>query len=276
MSLTDAVVAHYGRGDLLSRIETALRESGKDPEHPTIDDLAGVDEFHSRGREATRELADLLPAALDTELLDVGSGIGGPARFLAATRGYRVAGVDLTPEYVEVAGELAQRCGLGDRVRFLAADALALPFAGASFAAAYTQHVAMNIADKVSLYREIARVLRPGATLVVYDILQGPGGAVRYPAPWSADGSTSFMLDRIGLERHLDQAGFAVAQVRERREESLAWFERRMAATQAAGGPPPLSIRLLLGPVFAEAFGNLIADLREQRAVPTFVQATRR
>ncbi|MFO1047932.1 MAG: class I SAM-dependent methyltransferase [Geminicoccaceae bacterium] len=276
MSLTDAVVAHYGRGDLLARIEAALRESGKDPELPTIDDLAGVDEFHSRGREATRELADLLPSALDTELLDVGSGIGGPARFLAATRGYRVAGVDLTPEYVEVANELARRCGLADRVRFLAGDALALPFADASFAAAYTQHVAMNIADKAGLYRELARVLRPGATLVIHDILQGSGGPLRYPAPWSADGSTSFLLDRAGLERHLDQAGFAVAEVQERRQESVAWFEARMAATRAGGGPSPLSVRLLLGPVFAEAFDNLIADLREQRAIPTFVRAMRR
>ena len=276
MSLSDAVVAHYGRGDLLSRIEAALRESGKDPERPTIDDLAGVDEFHSRGREATLELADLLPAALDSELLDIGSGIGGPARFLAATRGYRVAGVDLTPEYVDVANELTRRCGLDDRVRFLVADALALQFADASFAAAYTQHVAMNIADKAGLYRELARVLRPGATLVVYDILQGPGGPVRYPAPWSADGSTSFLLDRIELARHLDQAGFTVAEVRDRREESLAWFEARVTAAKAGGAPPPLSVRLLLGPDFAQAFATLFVDLREQRAIPTFVRAVRR
>ena len=88
-----------------------------------VDDLAGVDEFHSRGREATLELAELLPPAIDTELLDIGSGLGGPARFLAATRGYRVVGIDLTPEYVDVADELTRRCGLADRARFLTADA---------------------------------------------------------------------------------------------------------------------------------------------------------
>ncbi|MGD9509986.1 MAG: class I SAM-dependent methyltransferase [Geminicoccaceae bacterium] len=276
MSLTDSVISHYGKGDLLQRIEQALRQAGRDPDHPGVDELAGVDEFHARGREATRELADLLPASLDTELLDVGSGIGGPARFLAATRGYRVAGIDLTPEYVAVANELAHRCGLAGKVRFLAADALAMPFEDASFAAAYTQHAAMNIADKAGLYREIARVLRPGATFVIYDILQGPGGAARFPAPWSSDGTTSFLVDRSELERHLAESGFAVEEHRERREESLAWFETRIAAAAAAGGPPPVGIRLLLGPVFAEAFANLVVDLREERVVPTFLRAVRR
>lgn len=274
MALTSKIVAHYGRGDLLERIEEALQATGKDPRAPTVDDLAGVDEFHARGREATIELVDLLPATLDTELLDIGSGLGGPARFIAATRGHRVVGIDLTPEYVDVANELTRRCGLDARARFLVGNALSLPFDEASFAAAYTQHVAMNIEDKAGLYREIARVLRPGATLVIYDILQGPGGAVRYPMPWSLDGTTSFMLDRRSLERHLAEAGFAVEDHRERREESLAWFEARIAAV--AGGPPPVSVRLLLGPVFAEAFANLVVNLREQRVVPTFLRAVRR
>lgn len=276
MSLSEAVVAHYGRGDLLARIEAALRATGKDPMALTVDDLAGVDEFHARGREATVELADLLPATLDTELLDIGSGLGGPARFIAASRHHRVVGVDLTPAYVDVANELTRRCGLDAQARFLIGNALSLPFEDAGFAAAYTQHVAMNIADKAGLYREIARVLRPGATFVIYDILQGPGGAVRYPMPWSADGTTSFMVDRPTLERHLAEAGFAVEDHRERREESLAWFETRIAAAAAAGGPPPVSVRLLLGPVFAEAFANLVVNLREERVVPTFLRAVRR
>lgn len=275
MTVAEAVVAHYGKQGLLERIDAALRESGKDPERLSADDLAGVDEFHSRGREGTVELAEWLPPTLDGELLDIGSGIGGAARFLAAARGYRVVGVDLTPEYVEVANELSRRCGLADRVRFETADALSLPFTPASFAAAYTQHAAMNIADKAGLYAEIARVLRPGGTLVIYDILQGPGGPVRYPTPWSADGSTSFMLDLPALERHLAAAGFAVLEYRDRREQSVQWFEARAAAT-ASGTPPALSIRLLLGPMFAEAFANQAVNMREARTIPTYVRAVRR
>ena len=274
MSLEQAVAAHYGRVDVLQRIEAALRESGKDPAHPTVDDLAGVDEFHARGRQATVELADWLPASVPTEVLDIGSGLGGPARFFAATRGLRVVGIDLTPEYVEVANALTRRCGLADRARFLTANALDLPFDDASFAAAYTQHVAMNIADKAALYAEVARVLRPGATFVIYDILRGPGGPVQYPTPWSSDGSTSFLVDLAELQGLLADAGFAVEEHRDRRQDSVTWFEERAAAA-AAGTPPPMSIRLLLGPLFAPAFANLVANLHNGAVAPTMVRAVR-
>lgn len=273
MTLNEAVIAHYGRADLLDRIDTALRQAGKDPQRPTIDDLAPVDEFHSRGREATKELAALLPADIDTEVLDVGSGLGGPARFLAATHGLKIVGIDLTPDYVAVAQELTRRCGLADRVRFLTADATDLPFPPASFAAAYTQHVAMNIEDKQALYADVARVLRPGATFVVYDILKGPGGPVRYPTPWSADGSTSFLVDLPTLESLLEAAGFRVDERFDRRAESVEWFEAR--ATAAASGPPPTGIHLLLGPLFGPAFTNLTANLRDARVVPMLVRAVR-
>ena len=275
MSLEQAVAAHYGQIDVLRRIDDALRESGKDPAHPTVDDLAGVDEFHSRGREATLELAAWLPATVPTEVLDIGSGLGGPARFLAATHGLRVVGIDLTPEYVDVANELTRRCGLADRARFLTASALSLPFEDGSFAAAYTQHVAMNIADKATLYAEAARVLQPGAVLVIYDILRGPGGPVQYPTPWSADGTTSFLVDLPELRQLLDAAGFEVLEERDRREDTIAWFEAR-AASAAAGTVPPMSIRLLLGQLFAPAFANLAANLRSAAVVPTLVRAVRR
>ena len=175
-----------------------------------------------------------------------------------------------------MANELTRRCGLADKARFLTADALALPFDDASFSAAYTQHASMNIADKEGLYRELARVLRPGSTLVIYDILQGPGGPVRYPTPWSADGTTSFLIHPETLERHLVAAGFEVQDGRDRRADSVAWFEARAAAAKVHGGPPPLSLRLLLGPLFADAFANLVVNLREERAAPTFVRAIRR
>jgi hypothetical protein len=134
----------------------------------------------------------------------------------------------------------------------------------------------MNIRDKTALYGEIARVVRPGGSLVIYDMLQGPGGPVHFPVPWSSDGTTSFLLDRESLGWHLADAGFDVLEHRDRREASIAWFEARIAAAAAAGGPPPMSIQILLGPLFKEAFANLVANMREQRAVPTIVRAIRR
>lgn len=275
MTLQTEVAAHYGRGELLTRLDAALRRLAKGPDRLTVDDLAPIDEFHTRGREATVELAAALPAGIDGEVLDIGSGLGGPARYLAAHRGLRVAGIDLTPEYVAIARELARRCGLEGRVRFLEADATKMPFASSSFAAAYTQHAAMNIENKQALYAETARVLQPGAAFVIYDILQGPGGTPAYPTPWSMDGRTSFLVDLPTLEGLLADAGFEVLETRDRTAESAAWFEAMAARAAAQGGPPPVGLHLLFGPVFAEMRDNLILNLRERRVAPTLIRAVR-
>ena len=189
------------RATSCARIEAALRDAGKDPARPTLDDLAG---WTSSTRAAGRPRSSwpqLLPAAIDTELLDVGSGLGGPARFLAATRGYRVVGIDLTPEYVAVANELTRRCGLAGSGAVPDRRRARLPFADGRLRRRL--HAARG--DE---YRGQGRALpRDGARapagrhLRIYDILQGPGGPVRYPTPWSADGTTSFLVDRAALER---------------------------------------------------------------------------
>ncbi|MEK0082606.1 class I SAM-dependent methyltransferase [Benzoatithermus flavus] len=276
MTLQTDVAAHYGRDELLARLDAALRQLGKDPTRLTIDDLAPIDEFHARGREATVEIAAALPAGITGEVLDIGSGIGGPARYLAARYGLEVAGIDLTPQCVATARELTRRCGLEDRVRFLEADATRMPFASGSFAAAVTVHAAMNIADKEALYGETARVLVPGAAFVIYDILQGPGGEVAYPTPWSMDGRTSFLVDPPALCRLLADAGFEVLEIRDRTAESIEWFEAMAARAAAAGGPPPVGLHLLFGPVFAEMRDNLLRNLREARIAPTLIRAVRR
>ena len=275
MKLARSIVDHYSVGDLLQRIEAALLASGKDPAHPTIDDLAAVDEFHSRGRQAhgrARRLAAGFGADRGPRHRQRP---GRPGALSRGDAGLRVVGVDLTPEYAEVANELTRRCGLADRARFLTANALDLPFDDASFAAAYTQHVAMNIADKAKLYAEAARVLQPGATFVIYDILRGPGGPVQYPTPWSADGSTSFLVDLAELQGLLADAGFTIDQHSDRRQDTVSWFEQRAAAA-AAGTPPPLSIGVLLGPLFVPAFANLVANLRSGALAPTMLRAIRR
>jgi SAM-dependent methyltransferase len=269
----NAVAAHYARRDLLARIDEGLRAAGKDPERLTVDDLVPVDEFHTRGRRATLELIEALPADLTGPVLDIGSGLGGPARLLARQHGLEVVGVDLVPDYVAVAATLTRRCGLAHRARFLVADAVALPFAHGSFAAAYTQHVAMNIADKAALYAGIAHALRPGGSFVLYDLLQGPGGPPLYPVPWSRDGAASFLVDPPALRHLLAAAGFTVLEVQDRRVESVAWFEAM--AARAAVGPSPLGMHLLFGQLFATMQGNLLRSLREARVIPTLVRAIR-
>lgn len=263
MSLEDRVAAHYSRGDRAQAILAALRAAGKDPEHLSVDDLASVDEFHVRGRQATIELGQKLGLRPDMNVLDVGCGIGGASRYFAATYGCRVTGIDLTAEYCRMAAMFATSTGLADRLEYRQASALALPFEEATFDAAYTQHVAMNIADKPTLYAEAARVLKPGAVFGIYDLLQGTGGEVVFPVPWARESSTSFLASPEELRRLLDAAGFRIEHWRDTTAEGRAFFENLFARV-AESGPPPLGLHLLL-PDFRPLAQNVLKNLEENR-----------
>jgi SAM-dependent methyltransferase len=266
--MTD-VARHYSGGqDLVARILDLLRAAGKDVDRLTIDDLAPFDEFHVRGREATTGQLQRLALAPGMRVLDVGSGIGGPARRIAATAGCRVVGIDLTPEFVRVASELARRVGLADRVTFQVGDATRLAFVDSSFDAVWTQHVQMNIADKRTFYGEIARVLKPGGRFACYEVLLGPRGDPIYPAPWAAEPATSHLMTPARLREELGAAGLAVEHWHDATADGRAWFEQRRAeaaAASAAGKPPPPSPAALLGGVLPTAMGNMLRNFLEER-----------
>ena len=193
-------------------------------------------------------------------MLDLGCGIGGPARYLAATFGCKVTGVDLSPGFIDAATYLTARCGLSDRVMFQVGDALHLPFDDASFDTVFLQHVAMNIEDRPALYAEVRRILAPGGRFVTYDLVLRDGDVV-YPAPWARDASTSFLLSEAETRTALEQAGFKVVLWRDDTEIALDWFKTAMA------GPPPsgLSLGVVMGPDFPAPTGNLARNLRENR-----------
>ncbi len=274
-SIDSRVERHYTRGDLAGAILAALKAAGKDPEKLTAGDLAPVDEFHVRGREATLELARRLDLDATKHVLDVGSGLGGPSRCLAAEFGCRVTGLDLTEEYCRVATMLAERTGLAGRVEYRQGDALALPFANAAFEVVWTQHTAMNIADKPQLYAEIRRVLKPGGWLGIYDILAGPGGAPHFPVPWAREPSTSFLVTPEELRRLLEEGGFTIVSWRDTTEAGRTWF-RAVAQRLREGGPPPLGFHLLLGPEFAVMAENQRRNLEEHRIALVEVVGRRR
>ncbi|MBT7943747.1 MAG: class I SAM-dependent methyltransferase, partial [Alphaproteobacteria bacterium] len=172
MNFEQAVTQHYGDTDLISRIFDGLEASGANLDQLTPEDLAPVDEFHLGGRAATAHAVAKLPINKDSHVLEIGCGIGGSARFIASEIGCRVTGIDLTPEYVSAAQILNNRIGLGNQVTYEIGSALDMPFEATTFDAATTFHVAMNIADRDTLYSEIARVLRPNGILCLYDIMK--------------------------------------------------------------------------------------------------------
>ena len=256
----DLVRAHYNAVGLTDRIKVALSDVAPEGQTLTVAQLAPLDQFHTRGIMATAELANAVGLQPATRVLDLGCGIGGPARYLAATFGCKVIGVDLSQEFIEAASYLTARCGLEDRVTFEVGDARRLPFEPGAFDAVFLQHVAMNIEDRAGLYAEIRRVLAAGGRFATYDIVHRDGD-ILYPVPWARDGASSFLLTAADTQAALEDAGFKVELFQDDTQTALAWFKSAIGAPSPAG----LSLGLVMGADFPAIVGNLGRNIRENR-----------
>ena len=264
--VNSTVQTHYTRPDLGKVILEALERAGKDTNRLTPEDLAPIDEFHIRGRAATLELARAAGLDAAKRVLDVGSGVGGTSRCLAKEFGCRVTGIDLTEEYCRAAALLTAKIGLADLIDYRQGDATNLPFDDASFDVVWTEHVAMNIPDKARLYREMHRVLKPGGTLAIYDVLAGPSGPVLFPVPWARTPDTSFLVSPDELRGLLVEAGFTVTDWSDTTEAARAWFVS-LAEKIRKEGFPSLGFHVLLGADFQEMAQNQGRNLQEGRIV---------
>ncbi len=259
------VAGHYTVSGLGERILDVLEATGKDLANLTPSDLAPVDAFHIRGKEATEELAQLAVAESGIEVLDVGCGIGGSSRFLASAFGCHVTGLDLTEEYCEVATMLSERVGLAATTEFRCASALEMSFPDESFDLVWTEHAQMNIRDKEKLFSEIARVLKYGGRFAFHDIFGGPGGVPHFPVPWAGDGSLSFLMDPEELRLILQSLELRSLQWVDVTEESLMWFRKNLE-TVGEQGSSPLGIHLLMEDADLK-IQNVARNLEEQRIV---------
>jgi ubiquinone/menaquinone biosynthesis C-methylase UbiE len=261
------VATHYTHGSLLTAILDALKQMGKDPERFTAMDLSTGDEFHLGALPVTAALAKDLGLASGMHLLDIGCGIGGPARYFAEARKCRVTGIDLTEEFVQVAGELTRRCGLADLVTFRHGSALDLPFDDGSFDAATLIHVGMNILDKARLFEEARRVLKHGALFCVYDVMRAGEGDLPYPMPWAQSTETSFVETLETYRRLLSAAGFKIEREENRRAFVLD-LAREMRMKIEKEGLPALNQHVLIGPAARERLGNVMATLERGTITP--------
>jgi ubiquinone/menaquinone biosynthesis C-methylase UbiE len=263
------VAQHYAHGALEQTILQALKAAGKNPEKLELSDLEPLDEFHAGGREATVEFGSQMGVGRGSYVLDVGCGIGGPARYFSQALGWRVLGIDLTLEFVEVAASLSRRAGLDGAVKFQQASAITTPFEKATFDAAYTIHVGMNVRDKGGMFREVRRVLKSGGRFGVFDIMREAAGPLTFPLPWAHSEETSFVESAQTYRELLEGAGFQIEQERNRRTFVVEFFEKMKARMAANGGKPPaLGLHLLAGPEWPQRIQNFAADLGRGRVAP--------
>ncbi|CAB1078166.1 hypothetical protein D1AOALGA4SA_5930 [Olavius algarvensis Delta 1 endosymbiont] len=268
------VERHYTHDELEQTILQTLQKAGKDIDQLSLDDLAQIDEFHIRGPEATLEMAEEIGIDAAMQVLDVGSGLGGPSRRLASQHGCRVTGLDLTEAYCRVAEALSVRLGLNHLVSYRTGNALDMPFDDQSFDVLWTQHVSMNIDDKAQLYSEMFRVLNPGGHLAIYDIIAGPGGDVYYPVPWAREPSISFLATDRELRHLLETAGFNIISMRNTTDVGLAWFAAKSAQIKKHGRPA-LGYHILLGDDFPQMARNQLRSFKENRMALLQVVAER-
>lgn len=268
MSNKSRIARYYEGGDLLARLIAALRDDGIDPTAPTLEALAPYDHFHARGLEATAELADGVNVEPDHHLLDIGVGMGGPARYMADRFDCRVTGIDLTQAFCDVAQHLNRLTAMEDKVTIKQGDALSMPFDDAQFDGAYSMNVSMNVADKTMLYAEIFRVLKPGAWLVLSEIAKGPGGPLDFPTPWAKTAGSSFLATPKATCEGLETAGFTAITLRDTTNASLDFAARSRELVKRGEKPPHRAVRLVHGEIAAEASANSARGLRDGCTMP--------
>jgi SAM-dependent methyltransferase len=267
MTDTKAIADHWASGDVYGRIEAALRKLPKPLEELTVEDLAPVDHFHARGFPATVELADKLPIRPGQHIVDIGCGLGGPARYLAKRFGCKVSGVDITEPFVAAANKLTALLHMEDQVKIEYGDGQRLPYPDSIFDGGYTQHVTMNVADRPKFYAEACRVLKPGAFFALTEHGLGPKGDPHVPVPWTNDGSGAYLVTPAETRRLLEQAGFEAIEIEDTGPKYLAGY--RAAIKRAEEGTlPPLGLHVLMGESTLQKTRNAARNIEEGRTHP--------
>jgi SAM-dependent methyltransferase len=262
MTFDSSISNHYGYPGLMEKIEAGIAVSSARLTQLKVDDLAPVDEFHTRGRVATREVAELANLGAADLVLDVGCGLGGTARYLSHQYGCKVKGVDLTEEYIQVGKRLTELVGLSDRVDLSHGNALRLPFGDDTFDVVWTEHVQMNIENKKAFYSEIARVLKSGGRFVYHDVFRGSSEPLNYPVPWADNENISFLANATDMRLIMEQSFLETDRWIEKTNESVVFFEGILGKI-VAEGLPPLGIHLLMGDNSVEKLNNYLSNLKK-------------
>ena len=267
MTNEKAIADHWGKGDVYALIVSALGKMSKPLDDVTLEDLAPVDHVHARGLAATVELADRLPIKAGQHIVDIGCGLGGPARYMAKRFQCKVSGVDITEPFVEAANRLTALLRMEHQVTIQHGDGQRLPYGDGLFDGAYSQHVTMNVADRKTFFAEAYRVLKNGAFFALTEHGLGPTGDPHYPLPWSADGSGAYLVRPSETRALLEAAGFEDIVLEETGARYVAGY-RTVIEKAEKGVLPPLGIHILMGETALQKTRNAARKIEERRTHP--------
>lgn len=253
---------YYSKNNLIDKILNWLENSGADMNDLRNSELRKFDHFHTNGSKATVELADLARLARGSSVLDVGCGIGGPLRKLADLYEITGVGIDLTEEFVTAARVITEKVNLNDKLQFLVADALALPFENKSFDAVLIQHVVMNIENKTDLFKELHRILKNDGLLMLQEVVRKNEQALTYPAFWAEDESISYLPDETNLKKELVQTGFQEFHWKEITPEAIGFYEMMLIALNKPDRSRPNLGEIIHGDSRSKT-ENLLIDMKE-------------
>ena len=245
----------YNLSGLFEDIIKRLKDQGVDLNNISRSDIAGVDEFHLRGVEVTKELV----AEFDfknLKVLDVGCGLGGPSRMLADEFNCKVSGIDMSHEYIRTARKLSEIIKLNGTTEFVQGDALELPYEDGLFDVVWTQHVQMNIEDKVKFYSEINRVLKNNGALIYYDIFKKNNEDVNYPVPWANNASISYLQTIANMDSILNNLGLSKTQTTDQTEGAIAFLHELFNKIKT-NAQKKLGLNVLMGSSTKEKLGNV-------------------
>jgi SAM-dependent methyltransferase len=243
-----------------------LEQLGFGKNQLTQSDLSSVDEFHIGGSEGTLMLAEKLSLTASSKVLDIGCGIGGPARLLSSVIGCKVSGIDLTADYVNAGNELTDQVGLSNSVNLVNASALDIPFPDDSFDVSYMIHVGMNIVDKEKLFSEAYRVTKPKGVFGIYDVMLESSEELRYPLPWAEEKEGSAISSVEDYNAALTKAGFSLTYEEDKTDFAIDFFEKISITMSSSDGPPPVGLHLLMGELTKQKIGNM-AQLIKSRVI---------
>ena len=267
MTDMQAISDHWGKGDVYSRILDAMVLAGLDPKSVTIEQLAPMDHFHARGFPATVELADALPIREGDRLVDIGCGLGGPARYLARRFRCHVDGIDITAPFVDAANRLSALVGMEDMVVCRHGDGQKLPYDDEAFEGGYAQHVTMNVPDRGVFFGEAFRVLKPGAFFALTEHGLGETGEPHHPVPWSEDGSGAYLMRPADSVAALKEAGFTDIEITDTGKKYLSGYKAAIERAEK-GDTPVFGTHILLGKLAPQIIRNAARNIEERRTHP--------